>query len=155
MGVEHMKFTVGKGMEEYLQQLGNLERTVPKAIGFAIYDGASVVYKAIKSNISNLPTGKDLTQEQKDGLMSSFGTAKARTDYGYRNVKVGFHGYNNVKSKKYPGGQPNAMIAASVEGGTSFSKKHPFVAPAVRASKGPAEEAMRRTLDAEILKAMN
>ena len=149
-----MKLTVGNGLKEYLQQLGNLEQTAPKAIGFAIHDGASVVYTAIKSNINSLPIGKDLTQKQKEGLLTSFGTAKARTDNGFRNVKVGFHGYNDVKSKKYPNGQPNAMIAASIEGGTSFSRKHPFVAPAVRRSKGAAEEAMRRTLDAEITKIM-
>lgn len=158
-----MRFSAGKGIEEYLSKLGNLEVTAPRAIGFAVYDGAAVVADAIKKNISGLSTNDSpksdgvghLKSIQKEGLKQGFGISKAETQNGYRHVKLGFHGYNAFKTEKYPNGQPNDMVARIFEGGNSFTPKQPFVGPAVRANKAKAEAAMQKTIDAEITKAMN
>lgn len=165
-----MRFQVGKGMDEYLSKLGNLEMTAPLAIGRAIYQGAKVVADAIERNIEALPVDdsqhgdqlKGIRSIQKEGLKGrpkgkggGFGISKAETTNGYTHVKLGFDGYNKLRTKKYPGGQPNAMIARTIEGGNSFTRKHPFVGPAVRASRDQAEAAMGRTIDAEINKVMN
>ena len=159
-----MRLQVGKGMDEYLQKLGNLELTAPEAIGEAIYQGADIVADAIRTNIQNLPVDdrpgiKDkitgLKSIQKKGLLVSFGISPSRNDNGYINVKAGFDGYNAIKTKKYPKGQPNAMIARTFESGNSFTKKIPFVAPAVRATKDAAELKMAQIIDAETSKIMN
>lgn len=158
-----MRFQVGKGMDEYLSQLGNLEYTAPLAIGRAVYDGAKVVADAVKRNIEALPVDDSMHAErvtgmktiQKEGLKHGFGISHAETVNGYKHVKLGFDGYNNIRTKKYPNGQPNAMVARTFEGGNSFTKKTPFVGPAVRSSRDQAEAAMARTVDAEITKAMN
>lgn len=60
------------------------------------------------------------------------------------NVKLGFDGYNGMKTKKYPKGQPNVLLARSIESGSSIAKKRPFVAPAVRKTKKAAEETMAK-----------
>lgn len=157
-----MKIQVGKGMDEYLAKLGNLEINAPEMCEKAVFDGAKIVADQIKANIKEIPV-QDKFEEyatgiktiQKEGLIRSFGIAKCRNDNGYINVKAGFDGYNALKAKKYPSGQPNAMIARTVEAGNSHTKKHPFVAPAVRATKEKAEMAMQMTIDQEINKIMN
>lgn len=157
-----MRLQVGKGMNEYLEQLGNLEYTAPTAIGKAIYEGADIVADRIKANIEKMnvddsPYSESVTgirSVQKKGLLEGFGIAKATTDNGYRNVKTGFDGYNRMKTKKYPKGQPNAMIARTFESGNSFTKKQPFVAPAVRSSRAEAEARMEQVVDQEVKKIM-
>lgn len=158
-----MKLEVGKGLDEYLRRLGNLEHSAPEAMGKAIYEGAGIVYKKVRQNIEALPVDDSQHKQrvtgirsiQKVGLLNSLGIAKAQTDHGYRNVKIGFDGYNKLISAQYPKGQPNAMIARTFESGNSFTQKHPFVAPAVRETKDVAEKKMAEVIDRETSKIMN
>ena len=158
-----MRLQVGSGIDNYLNKLQNLDYTAPQAIGRAIYEGADIVADAIKANIQKMPVDdtpgiKDkitgIKSVQKKGLLVSFGISPSRNDGGYINVKAGFDGYNTLKTKKYPQGQPNAMIARTFESGNSFTKKIPFVAPAVRATKDAAESKMAQIIDAETSKIM-
>lgn len=159
------KFTVGKGMDEYLGQLDQLNLASEEMIGRAIYPGAKIVTDEIRKNIEELPTNDTgwytgssdhkisaITKSQKKGLLDGLGIARKRNDNGYINVKVGMDGYNSTKTNKYPQGQPNAMIARSIESGTSFRSKHPFIAPAVRSKKIAAEMAMAEEFDIETKK---
>lgn len=157
-----MRLQVGKGMEEYLSKLGNLEFKAEEMCKRAVYDGAKIVADQIKANIKSLPVqdkyedyATGIKTIQKKGLIESFGIATCRNENGYINVKAGFDGYNGLKSKKYPSGQPNAMIARTFESGNSQTKKHPFVAPAVRSTKEAAEMAMQATIEKEITQTMN
>lgn len=165
-----MRLQVGKGLEQYLQQLGNLEMTAPKTIGQAIYQGAKIVADAIERNIEALPVDdsqhsekvKGIRSIQKEGLKGrpngkggGFGISKAETINGYRHVKLGFHGYNKLKSAKYPQGQPNAMIARTFEAGNSFTKKQPFVGPAIRSSRLQAESEMAKIIDDDLHRIFN
>jgi hypothetical protein len=156
------KFKVGKGMAQYLQCLDNLHEASPAIIGKAVFDGAGIVADAVKAETEALPVDNGYAGEgemlsgpstyQKNGLLESMGVAKMQTDGDYRNVKVGFDGYNGMKTKKYPKGQPNQMIANAVESGSSFRKKNPFINRAVRNSREKAERAMAAKVDEEISK---
>ena len=158
------KFDIGRGIDDYIAQLGNLADTSKDAVGRAVYEGAKVVADAIKKEIGAIPVDDHppivangnrigtLTSKQKQGLVDGFGIAKMKDEGGYKNVKIGFAGYNTEVTKKYPNGQPNAMIARSVNSGTSFRKKNPFVDKTTRSVKSQAEEAMRKTVDEEISK---
>ena len=166
------KLTIGKGMEKYISQLEKLNLNTPEVLGRAIYPAAAVVANAVKANIEKIPvsnsskrgTASDpidtITSSQKQGLRDGFGISKIRNDGGLYNVKLGFDGYNTTVSttSKRAGWtntrQANQMIARAVENGTSFRKKHPFVAPAIRATRGAAEKLMAEVLDEEIAKAM-
>ena len=75
-----------------------------------------------------------------------------RNDNGFRNVKIGFDGYNRVKTKTWPQGQPNLMVARAIESGTSWMQKQPFMRRAEASAKGPCEQAMAETVDKEIQK---
>lgn len=154
------RLNVGRGLEEYLSQLGNLEFYAEEQIGKAIYYGADIVADAVKEAIDTIPSrengsAKGIYEDQRKGLKDGMGIARMRNDNGYFNVSIGFDGYNTHATKTYPKGQPNAMIARAMERGTSFAPKSPFVNKAVNRVKQKAEEKMQETLDKEIKKTMN
>lgn len=149
-----------KGLEEYEIKLSRLQsaKTTREIAAKAIYEGAGIVTDAIRGNIRTLRVSRDVhkcvTPQQKEGLLNGLGIAHMRSDNGYYNVKPGFDGYNAHKGKKYPKGQPNQLVARSLEKGTSTAPRQAFVAPAVRKSKKAAEAAMAKILDEEIQKIM-
>lgn len=148
------------GIEEYIEKLDFL-RDQDKTLGPAIYEGGKVMADAMKQAINAIPvdtrTAKSgemltgITPSQKRGLQESFGIAGIENDNGYLNVKLGFDGYNSTVTKTYPKGQANAMIANSVNAGTSFRQRIPFVDDTVRLYKARTERAIEKKLD-EILK---
>lgn len=151
-----------RGLDEYVKQLNDIQAHTEEYCGKAIYKGADVVADAVKAAIQALPTDnrtyvKDGMRSgpsngQKAGLINSFGIAKMRQDGTLYNVKLGFDGYNSIKTKTWPKGQPNAMIARSVESGTSFMKANRFMNKTVNKSKGACEAVMKTTLENEISK---
>lgn len=154
-----------KGVEQYEQKLAHLGESTKEIVGKAIYSAAEIVADTVKQSIESLPIDESygtknqpthgLKQIQKDGLVESWGISPMKNDNGYYNVKLGFDGYNGLKTASHPAGQPNQMIARAIESGTSFSEKIPFVRPAVKASKSKAEKSMERVLNEEIEKVMN
>ena len=154
------KMTIGKGMDEYLAKLGNLEFAAPGLVGQAIYEGAKVVADQVRAEIEALPTAeskrvavpRDPTQVEKDGLLDGLGVAKKKNDSGYINVKIGMDGYNTDKTKKYPRGKPNAMIARSIESGSTVMKRNAFISRAVNKTKKEAEAAMQKVIEEGIEK---
>lgn len=154
-----------KGVEEYALKLSKLGAASEQVAGKAIYAAAEIVADAMRQNIRALPvqngkaakgeTLRGISEPAKRGLEESFGIASIQKDEkGFYNVKLGFDEYNAVKTRKFPKGQPNAMIARSVEGGTSFMPKHPFVAPAIRKTRAAAEKKMEEIIDQETKKIM-
>ena len=155
------KMTVGKGLDEYLEKLGNLQEISPGLAGRAIYEGAKIVADQIRSNIEALPVQngpvkgrRDPYQDEIDGMLAGLGIAKKRVEGGYVNVKIGMDGYNSRVTEKYPKGHPNAMIARSINIGTTFVNRNPFITKAVRSTKAAAEEKMKEVIEQGIEDAM-
>ena len=152
------------GLEEYEKQLLHLRDVSHECIGKAVYDGAKEVADAVRREIRGLPIDErhvsqgemlhGITAKQKAGLLDGFGISKMEDENGYLHVKLGFAGHNDVKTRMYPAGQPNSVIARSVNSGTSFRAAIPFVDMAVRSTKNAAEQAMKNTLDKEIGRAI-
>lgn len=154
------------GLRSYVEQINNLSRNSLEICQKAAAKGAAVIADACKAEINGLETRPEvyaiaaykkgekatLTPRQKEGLQESMGLAPMRNDGGFINTKLGFDGYNKVVTKKYPKGQPNALIARSLESGSSVFNKNPFVRRAETSSKNKAEKAIERALDAEIKK---
>ncbi|MGN0134734.1 MAG: HK97-gp10 family putative phage morphogenesis protein [Anaerotignum sp.] len=152
------------GLEHYMAQLEALEKNSEGISKQALYEGAKIAADEMRKSIDDIPVqeewgtkadpAKGIREEQKKGLQEGFGISSMENDSGSIHVRLGFHGYNTFRTKKYPNGQPNAMIARSVESGTSFLRKTPFTAKAVRKSKIPAEAKMKEVFESEIEKAM-
>lgn len=151
------------GLADYELMLSKLEDGSEEIIGKAVYAGAGIVADAIKSSIQSLPIvrgyGTDsnplpggVTSAQKAGLIDGLGISRMQDDAGYLNVKIGFDGYNNTRTEKYPQGQPNQLVARGVESGTSWKQKKPFVRPAVTKSRKQAENTMAKIIDEELEK---
>lgn len=155
-----------RGLEEYARYLQKIGANTPEICGKAVYAMADIVANQVRENISKLPTVTEaealasyreksmteLTSAQKKGLEKGFGISPMQNDNGYWNVKLGFDGYNKVKTKKYPNGQPNVMIARAVESGSSVRLKNPFVRKAVTATQKQAVEKGKQVADEEIAK---
>ena len=157
------KWIVEKGLSNYIAYLQSIEAVTDEMIGEAVYDMAKVVADKVRANIEALPAVSNeaniatyregysrLSEPEKQGLMDGFGVSPLQDDSGYRNVKLGFDGYNSVKTKKYPQGQPNALIARVTESGSSYREKTPFIRPAVNAARKPAEKAGQAKIDEKI-----
>lgn len=158
-----------KGTDEYALKLSKLGKNGEAVAGKAIYAAAGIVADAVKANIKSLSAVKDienikayregtkshLSIKQKEGLINSFGISKLSDDNGYYNVKLGFDGYNAIKTKKYPKGQPNRLIARVTESGSTYMDKTPFMRTAVNATRKNAVDEMQKVIDEESKKIMD
>lgn len=146
------------GLDEYVAKIEKLGYYAAEYVGKAIYEGAEVVADNTKKALENLPVDNrtnveyrtSINEKQKRGLIESFGIASARYDGNFFNVKTGFDGYNDIVTKRWPQGQPNVVIARSLESGTSFMPKNPVVSRATRESKDACIKAMEKSLKKSI-----
>lgn len=160
-----------KAGNEYLAKISKLSALAQDRVcGRSIYAGSAVVADAVREEIQALPTAehegkpwfgtaehpaRGPSPAQKKGLLDSLGvTPMADDGKGFLNVKIGFDGYNSEKNKRWPKGQPNQMIARSIERGTSFMKANPFVKRAVAQTQKRAKEAMSKAANREFEKIM-
>ncbi len=164
-----------RNLEAYELQLAHLRARTPAIAGKAIYAGADIITDAIRARIEAMPAVNDreglvayykkepppLTESAKKGLLEGLGITRMQDDNGFYNVKIGFdgpegeHGYNDLRTEQFPKGQPNVMIARSLESGSSIAEKRPFVRPAINATRKEAEAKMAEIIDNEIKKIMD
>ena len=144
------------GIDEYLEKLNKVGDKTTGLCKRALYDGAAVLADAVRSEVQALPVTDRKTEPQqvlsyeRDGLLAGLGIAKMKDDGGVVSTRVYFDGYNRLKSKKYPNGHPNSMIARAINSGTSKRPKNPFMNRATRAARAEAEAAMAARMDADI-----
>ena len=152
-------------LRDYELMLGKIGDASKDICGAAIYEGAKIIADEVKANLESLKTVSDaaaiqaakkeeatyLTIRAKKGLIKSFGvTPMSQDGDGIYNVKLGFDGYNDVKTKKWPKGQPNQLIARACESGSSAMIKQPFFREAVQKTRKKAESRMAEVLDEKI-----
>ena len=155
-----------KKMDEYLFKISKLEAELKdQVLGEAIYGAAGIVADEIRQKLEQVPTDESFgtssaptsgpRKKQVEGLMDSLGIASLQDDgTGYLNVKIGFDGYNDIVTQRWPRGQPNQMVARAVESGTIWMQKNDFVRRAVASSRKRAIEFMKKTVDKSIQKIM-
>lgn len=151
------------GTGRYLGKLDKLTgKQMNAIIKSGVYEGAGIIADEIRNQIKRIPlefeyVGKTakldgLNYRQLDGLEEGLSLLTMETVRGFTFTKVAFIGYNEIVTAKWTNGQPNAMIARSVEKGTSFMKPHPFRKRAIAAAKEKAVEAIGKKIDFEISK---
>lgn len=159
-----------KGVDVYIRQIQALQQSSENMCKAIVYPGAAVLAEKIRAETEALPTISDaealgnfrsgqvndaLSESQKAGLVESLGISGIKKDRrGMVQTSVGFTGYNSIKSNRWPNGQPNAMVARSLEKGTSFLKRDRFVERAVKAAREEAIAAMAAEADAYIERKM-
>lgn len=147
------------GIDEFLNICDLTVKQTDKILGRSIYPGGGIMYDAALRTVSAIRTdpawrhpGRRLgpTEQQKAGLAESLGIAKIRKERWGLNVKIGFDGYNDIVTKRWPKGQPNMMVARSVESGTSFMQPQYFMERAVNAATAAVEKAIEEQFYEEL-----
>ena len=150
-----------KGMDAWLSVLRRAGKATAPVCKAAVYAGAKVVADAIKQSTQGLDTVSDaqamanwqagkpgkISVSQKIGLVNSLGITPIDDKYGVFSAKVGFDGYNDVKTERWPQGQPNQLIARACESGSSAMLKQPFVRPPIKRVQGAALTEMKIAAD--------
>ena len=133
------------GMTEISEMLSKLEEAAPAIAAEALYEGAGTMSAEINSAAAAIKTGPGSTREEARYatpeekaavLAAGAGIAKfdksgteVNTSIGYRNA-----GYVNIKGKQ----KPIPLIVNSINSGTSFMHKQPFVRKAARSGGAKA-----------------
>ena len=144
------------GIDEYFKKLDRLGDKATGVCKRALYDGAAVLADAVRTEVEALPTTdrngdpQQILEYEKQGLLEGMGIAKMRDDGGKISTRVDFDGYNRLRSKAYPNGHPNSMIARAINSGTSKRPKNPFMNRAIRKGRAKSEAAMAARMDADI-----
>lgn len=144
-------------INEYLQIIRSLGENADDVVKKAVYEGSAIIANQVSANISAIPIDESwgtesnpkngITAVEKAGLQDSFGIADMQDDNGFINTLIGFQqpDYN-------ANGKANIMIARATQSGTSFSRKIPFFANALRATRGQARERMVQVAEEELKK---
>lgn len=155
-----------KEIEVYERRLAALAEGRKEIIGHVVYEGAKIAADAIFEGVKKIPvrTGRafgtpekpveGITLPAKQGLIEGFGISSLQEDNGFLNVKIGFDGYNSVKTEKFPKGQPNQLVMRAVESGTSWMKSHPTIRPALNRARAAVIKKMAETTDEQIKQKM-
>lgn len=148
------KLTVN-GLEDFSTMIVALGQKGHEVVSAALYAGAGMMADAVKEAVSSLPDeawrfvvpGGDkldvMTPDEKSDLINAIGIAKFSGDGGKTSTAIGFNGYSSHATKKYTGGVPLAMIARSIESGSSVRNKHPFMRRAANAATARVQQAMQ------------
>lgn len=135
------------GMEEYLRQMEGLGREIPKICNRALYDGAKILADAVQKEIDTLDK---LDKRDRQGLHDGLGIARFWAEGDDMVTKIGWEGYNSWKTKRWPQGKPNALVARAQIRGTSWIHPNRFTARAAKKARKACMEAMRNRFDQEI-----
>lgn len=153
-----------KGLNEYVKAIQKIQKDSDTIIRKGVYTGAGILADGMKKEIRALHTDNrfgtkeaplnGISNRQKADLIDGMGIAPIREEKDYTNAKIGWDGYGRTRTKKYPRGVPIPLIARSINSGTSFRKKDPFVDRATRKCKKQAVNGMAQSIEKDIKKEM-
>lgn len=134
------------GLEAYRKDLEKIYAEVPRIENQSLYDGAGVLADAVAEEIDGLT---ELTPIQRRDLRRGMGIAGFWSENGSTVTKIGFEGYNSIRTRRWPNGQPNAMIARSLIRGTSWMRANRFTARAAKKARERCIRSMQERMDRE------
>lgn len=144
--------------DAFLKALKRFESSADAIAKRAIYDGAGLLAGEIKGAVGDIPEDearylkpgdeyKSITPQEKADLEASMGITPIKGDeFEGWDAKIGFDGYGSRPTKKYPKGVPNQLIARSVEKGTSYRSKYPFMRRTVNRCRKKVVDAMDKSV---------
>lgn len=128
----------------------------------ALRRGASLLADAVREKIKATHVTKDkllmpgqrLTGFQREReakqVAGSFGITETRSTEAGMDVKVGYAGYSDFSTERYPRGIPILMIAASTEVGSQVRKAKPFWRKLVTRMKPTVIDRMQQSIDDDL-----
>lgn len=157
-------------LRHFNQNLRVLANDAKPVLKWGVYDGLAVAADALRASTAALNTVSDgqsiqayrmrtptlINATQKAGLLAGLGISPIK-ERGQLAVdgKAGFEGYNGIRTRRWPNGQPNIMIAASCEHGSSGMLPQPFIRRAYSTAAGRIREAMSAAAAEKIEEILN
>ena len=136
-----------EGMDELLRKMDKLPEKAAEIAAEALYEGAGVMADAVSQAVQGIATKpfikakggfkRTASPEEKAILMKArHGVAKFRKDGTLIQTSVGYDnsGYAELNGKT----KPVPLIANSINSGTSFMQKQPFLRKAFSQNQGKA-----------------
>lgn len=151
------------GLEDMSRKLTELGEKAQGVASMGLYDGAGVMADCIKLAAESIHTApfhyavfitREPSPEEKAAvLQAKMGIAKFQKNGAEVNTSVGYQntGYAEVAGKT----KPIPQIANSINSGTSFMQKQPFIRNAVNKGKNKASEAIIARCEAEFNRLIN
>lgn len=144
------------GMAAISEQLSQLEDKAPAVAAMALYDGAGIMANEVRKSAEAIKTGpgsgrndaRYATPEEKEiVLKAAAGIAKFRKNGTEVDTSVGFRnaGYTQLNGKTVP----IPLIVNSINSGTSFMHKQPFIRKASNSGAKKAIKKMQETVETE------
>lgn len=141
-----------KGLDEIsatLDRMGKEGRNIAKA---AVYAGADKMISQVKEEINSLTEQSGYVKDgdrrnvvkpwEKQALLDHVGISHMDETGDKVSTAIGFNGYADYPTKKYPGGVPVPLIARSIESGSSVRQKNAFLRRAKNNADAAAKAAM-------------
>lgn len=152
-----------EGIEDVSLMFGKLASAGVGVAKMAVYDGAKVMADEIRREIGALPQEKErhltggekyavISRRDKKDLAAHLGITKIQHSTTGTRAVIGFAGYGSRKTKKYRNGLPMAMLARSLQKGTSVREKYPFIDRAIGQASEKAMNAMAAAAERVIAK---
>jgi HK97 gp10 family phage protein len=147
------------GLNETIKMLEKIEDDTDYIIEEALKESGGVVCDVCRKEISSLRTsdqyeggnGKRFAKPSDiKGLLDSLGYSPVQLNGTVFDIKCGWGGYNKNKTKKYPNGHANKMIANAINAGTSFQIAQPFINRTAKKSKEEAIQKIQEVFDKAI-----
>ena len=149
-----------KGGDEFSELLTGLSGyAVVEVMRSACYAGAGALADAVKNEIRGLPEESGyMHKDKKTGVIKKrnvvgtwdkemleqrLGISRIDSDADKSTVAIGFDGYNDRPTKKYPKGVPIPLIARSIESGSSVRQKNSFMRRAYNKAEPLVEREMK------------
>lgn len=141
-----------KGLENFSQMIVAMGERGGDVMKAAVYEGADVMTRALKEAIMELPEEEGylpngakrqvITKQEKQAMADHVGIASMDYIGGKVTTAIGFNGYTGHPTKKYPKGTPVALLARSIESGSSVRHKFPFIRTVGKTAKEKVQQAM-------------
>ena len=139
------------GADELLRKMDKLPEKAAEIAAQALFEGAGVMADAVSKAVQGIATKEfryakggrtRLPSPEEKAIVQNakHGVAKFRNDGTLIQTSIGYQnaGYAKLKGKT----KPIPLIANSIESGTSFMKKQPFMRKAVSQNQGAAVAAV-------------
>ena len=151
-------------------QLWAVGKDADRIAARALYKGAGKAADGLRAATNGLTVVSDrhrmgdyrakrpgyLSVTQKAGLLEGLGITSFKFSSDSVSTNVGFGGMNGLRTRKWPGGQPNRMIAAAVNHGDSSAMiRQPFITSTAEVYAEDIKEAMVEEAKAEIEKILD
>lgn len=153
-----LKFNAG----DLDKRMEKLRVSVQRYIGKqALYGGADIFADELRKEAEAIPEEvfkhldreekfRSVAEKDKAHLVDSLGISEFYDKDGATFTSVGFDGYQGIPTKKYPNGIPNALLARSINSGSSVRQRYPFIDRAARKAKPRVEAKMKEITEREM-----